>query len=160
MRILVYKRTHNGDPDARGHFGAYDCMGAVRDWVYDAVIGVGGAGREAQASGISGQVNWIGIGPHKTYNGLRGPVVTFDHYLDFGTSGPDFRTLAPTLAERIYADNIRAILHGVTRRESAEARAIVELAVDAPPSVGHLPTAPRRPGRSCRKRRRTPGGTC
>jgi hypothetical protein len=31
MRVLVYKRTHNGDPDASGCFGAYDCIGTVRD---------------------------------------------------------------------------------------------------------------------------------
>ena len=49
MKVLVYKRTHNGDPDANGCFGAYDCMGTVRDRQYDAVIGVGGIGPEAQA---------------------------------------------------------------------------------------------------------------
>ncbi len=64
MRVLVYKRTHNGDPDASGCFGANNCMGAVRDREYDAVVGVGGIGPEAVLNGIDGQVNWIGIGPH------------------------------------------------------------------------------------------------
>ena len=35
MRVLVYKRTHVGDPDARGRFGIHDCMGQDRSWHYD-----------------------------------------------------------------------------------------------------------------------------
>lgn len=64
-RTLVYKRTHNGDPDREGDFGAYDCMGQVRGYEFDAVIGIGGLGLEAEAWGIAGRVNWIGIGPQK-----------------------------------------------------------------------------------------------
>ena len=91
MRILVYKRTHDADPDQDGYFGAYDCMGCVRNLQYDAVIGVGGVGPEAIANGISGKINWIGIGPHKSFvQGKRGPEVTFDHFLDFGKNGPAF----------------------------------------------------------------------
>jgi hypothetical protein len=29
VRVLVYKRTHNGDPDQFGCFGVHDCMGEV-----------------------------------------------------------------------------------------------------------------------------------
>src|SRR6266487_386945 len=65
MRILVYKRTHNGDPDSNGCFGIDDCMGMVRYRPFDAVIGIGGIGSDAQANGIAGKVNWIGIGPRK-----------------------------------------------------------------------------------------------
>jgi len=61
MRILVYKRTHTGDPDLNGCFGVYDCMGSVMNLQYDAVIGVGDIGFEAQAIGISGKISWIGI---------------------------------------------------------------------------------------------------
>jgi hypothetical protein len=39
MRILTYKRTHVGDPDQDGRFGIYDCMGRVRNYPFDAVIG-------------------------------------------------------------------------------------------------------------------------
>jgi hypothetical protein len=49
-RILVYKRTHNGDPDQNGCFGAEDCMGMVRERHFDAVIGIGGIGGRAIAS--------------------------------------------------------------------------------------------------------------
>ena len=102
MRVLVYKRTHSGDPDANGCFGVYDCMGSVRNRDFDAVIGVGGIGPEARANGIAGKVNWLGSGPNKVaVAGKRGPEVTFDHFLDYGTSGPDFRELAPVLAEHM-----------------------------------------------------------
>ena len=98
MRILVYKRTHNGDPDD-GCFGVSDCMGAVRSRQFDAVIGVGGIGAWAQREGIAGKLNWVGVGPRKTaVRGYRGPLVAFDRFVDFGCSGADFRSLAPALA--------------------------------------------------------------
>src|SRR5688500_9566396 len=129
MRVLVYKRTHNGDPDGDGCFGAYDCMGNVREREFDAVLGVVGIDPEAQAGGIDGQVNWIGIGPHKQHvRGKRGPVVLFDHFLDFGTDGPDFREMAPQLAARMYGDNVRSILDGMSDAEQEEAEGIVQLA--------------------------------
>jgi hypothetical protein len=65
MRTLVYLRNHSGDPDEEGVFGVNDCMGQVRFWGFEAVIGVGGMGAEAQSWGISGKVTWIGIGPQK-----------------------------------------------------------------------------------------------
>jgi len=137
MRVLVYKRTHNGDPDANGCFGAYDCMGTVRDREYDAVVGVGGIGPEAVSNDIDGQVNWIGIGPCKRYvEDKRGPEVLFEHFLYFGTDGPDFRTLAPQLAARMYGDNVRSILDGMSDAEQEEAEGIVRLADGEPPSPG------------------------
>ena len=63
--VLIYKRTHSGDPDEAGQFGINDCMGQVRRWNFDAVIGVGGVGAKARSLGIDERVNWIGIGPHK-----------------------------------------------------------------------------------------------
>ncbi len=134
MNILVYKRTHNGDPGPDGCFGIYDCMGVIRDREYDAVIGVGGIGPEARAAGIARMVNWIGVGPHKRYVGKRGPEVTFDRFVYFGCDGPDFVTIAPALAKRLYDDNVRSVLHGLTGKEMAEALVIVGLADDAPPS--------------------------
>jgi hypothetical protein len=135
MRVLVYKRTHNGDPDRNGCFGAEDCMGTVRTRRFDAVIGVGGIGSEAFSNGIAGQINWIGIGPHKTTKrGYRGPIVTFDHFLDFGKEGPDFQDLAPTLAERMYANNIRHVMDGLREEEYQEVLNILRLAEEEPPS--------------------------
>jgi hypothetical protein len=131
MNILVYKRTHESDPDADGCFGVYDCMGRVRDREYDAVIGVGGIGREAQENGIAGMINWIGVGPHKRYVGKRGPEVTFDRFVYYGCDGPDFSRNAPALAKRMYDRNVRSVLRGLTDEELTEALAIVALADDA-----------------------------
>ena len=128
QRILIYKRTHNGDPDANGCFGIHDCMGSFRARDFDAVIGIGGVGAKARANGIAGKINWIGVGPHKVAVGKRGPEVTFDHFLDYGTHGSEFRMLAPHLAERIYRDNVRVLLHGFTPEELAEANEIVRRA--------------------------------
>jgi hypothetical protein len=57
MKTLVYKRTHNGDPDVEGRFGIHDCMGQVRGYGFEAVIGVGGVGDEPEAWGIAGKLN-------------------------------------------------------------------------------------------------------
>ena len=80
MRTLVYKRTHNGDPDALGQFGIHDCMGSVRAREYDAVIGIGGIGDEPKKQGIAGKINWIGVGPQKFGKPDR-PLVTFVRFL-------------------------------------------------------------------------------
>ena len=65
VRTLVYKRTHPGDPNKRGHFGNEDCMGRVRSWDFDAVIGVGGIGSESSSHGLDYKINWVGIGARK-----------------------------------------------------------------------------------------------
>jgi len=111
VRVLVYKRTHVGDPDARGRFGIDDCMGQDRSWHYDAVVGVGGLGAQPRWHHIARKVTWIGIGPHKTeVVGKRGPLVTFDRFRLFDDMGPSFDDLAPTLAKRIYERRIRATI--------------------------------------------------
>lgn len=50
MRTLIYKRTHPGDPDETGRFGIHDCMGKVRSWQFDAVVGEGGIGPEPRGT--------------------------------------------------------------------------------------------------------------
>src|SRR5215471_8860220 len=63
MRTLVYKMTHIGDPDpATGLWGETGCMGQVRSYQFDAVIGIGGT---SAIDGIAGKIVWIGTGPHK-----------------------------------------------------------------------------------------------
>lgn len=159
MRTLIYKRTHNGDPDDAGCFGCRDCMGSVRGWQFDAVIGVGGIGDEARSAGITERLNWVGIGPRKTFaGGLRGPLVTFDRFLMLGSAGPLLGELAPALAARMYGHNVRLLIDGLTERERAEAEGILALAADAPPSRGverlqgsdtKQPRCAARPRRSC-----------
>ena len=136
MRVLIYKRTHNGDPDRLGRFGIHDCMGSVRKHEFDAVIGVGGIGPEAQANGIGGQINWIGVGVHKApLRGGRGPIITFDHFVEYGIDGPDFRSVAPQLANQIYEGRVR---HQIVDADDEEVKLILSMAEDAPPSGGRV----------------------
>jgi hypothetical protein len=109
-------------------------MGQVRGYGYDAVIGVAGVGDEPEAWGIAGKVNWIGIRPHKADAGKRGPLVTFDHFRQFASDAPDFVALAPKLASRMYANNVRLVMDDVDEVERKEIAAILELARSAPPS--------------------------
>jgi hypothetical protein len=80
--IMIYKMTHIGDPDPKlGVWGVFDCMGSMRGWPFDAVIGIGGA----YAADIANRVAWIGIG-QKTIDdkSARGPILTFKHFLWLG----------------------------------------------------------------------------
>ena len=135
MRTLVYKRTHPGDPDSGGRFGIANCMGQVRSWDFDSVIGVGGIGPEPSSHDLDGKVNWIGIGARKHFGSdSRRPVVTFDRFVLYEAEGPDFATLAPTLARRLYGRNVRVLLHNVSDQERREIRRILALAANAPAS--------------------------
>ncbi len=137
MRTLVYKRTHHGDPDESGVFGIHDCMGRVRSWNFEAVIGVGGARPDAGSEDIAFKVNWIGIGPRKRdVPGKRGPLVTFEHFKFYGGKGPSFEALAPVLSERIYSRNVRVAMNGLSDVEQAEVDAILDKARKVPPSPG------------------------
>lgn len=134
MRTLIYKRTHCGDPDpAKGEFGNNDCMGTIRNWAFDAVIGIGGIGREAESYGIARRLNWIGVGPHKTISNNH-PRVTFDHFLYYGEQGPLLEEIAPVLARRMYGRNVRVRVHPLTNEERLEQEKILALASGAPPS--------------------------
>jgi|ERR1022692_1151796 hypothetical protein len=130
MRTLVYKRTHNGDPDSLGQFGIHDCMGSVRARDYEAVIGVGGIGDEPRKHGIAAKINWIGVGPHKFGRADR-PLVTFDHFLYFGEKGPPLNQYAPSLANHIYGRNVRTLM-SFTDQERVEVNRILALAKRAP----------------------------
>lgn len=135
MRVLIYKRTHCGDPSKAGHFGIHNCMGRVRNWNYNAVVGIGGIGSEAVTNGIDRKLNWVGIGPHKTtVAGKPGVQVTFDHFLYYGAAGPLLRSIAPTLARRIYRDNVRVVLSAFNDTERAEIQKILRLAAASPAS--------------------------
>jgi hypothetical protein len=112
-------------------------MGGVRAWKFDAVIGVGGNGVEAQSYDINGKVNWIGIGArkHTPPREYRGPLVTFDHFVLFDAAGPDFRQLAPNLAKRIYATLGRCPFIRFNKIEQAEISRILKVAESEPASA-------------------------
>ena len=142
MRVLIYKRTHSGDPDESGQFGVHDCMGQVRRWNFDAVIGGGGVGAEARSWKIDERVNWIGIGPHKKIvAGRRGPLVTFDHFILFGKNAPRLEQVAPALAQRIYSRNVRVLMNGLSPTEEREVQGILRRARNAPPSPRRVASA-------------------
>ena len=146
MKIMVYKRTHNGDPDKYGYFGVHDCMGTFRNRDFDAIIGIGGIGREARAQKIDNKLNWIGIGPHRIGWERRGPILRFEHFCDFDTSGPNFRKLAPTLANRMYTENVRFVIN-LTKKEFSEALEVIKLCAGRRgrkrKKIGKFPQVPR-----------------
>jgi hypothetical protein len=130
MRTLIYKRTHSGDPNYEGVFGSSDCMGRVRGWQYDAVIGIGGIGGEPKRRGIAGRLTWVGIGPHKIYEpNLHSPRVTFDHFWYLGERGPLLEVAYPALASRMYEKNVRVLIHSPSTRT---------LFCEHPPAAGEL----------------------
>jgi hypothetical protein len=161
----MYKRTHPGDPDVRGRFGIQDCMGRVRTWAFDAVIGVGGISAEPESYGLAGRVNWIGIGPHKrAVANKRGPIVTFDHFVLYGSRGPILREWAPTLASRMYSTNVRVLMDAVDAAERRELGRLLALAKSAPPSSdagvrGLITSEPCAPGTRSKGRRKSDGAT-
>jgi hypothetical protein len=113
MRVLIYKRTHPDDPNEDGVFGCQDCMGAVRRRRFDAVIGVGGVGAEAQRWRIDRRLNWVGVGAHPSASfavGDRGPLITFDRYLLLEEQGPELKSIAPALARYMYSVHRRVIM--------------------------------------------------
>jgi hypothetical protein len=139
MRTFIYKRTHKGDPDKAGCFGIYDCMGRFRHCDFDAVIGVGGIGRQAKAAGIDGRLNWIGIGPRKEpHHGISGPVVTFDHFVLFEEKGKKLFAMAPILARRMYSRHGPRFLFNdkFNEAEQTEIARILRMAKTEPRSAG------------------------
>jgi hypothetical protein len=135
MRVLIYKRTHPGDPSIEGVFGYEDCMGAVRGRRFDAVIGVGGIGPESQGWGIDRRLNWVGVGAHPSESipiGFRGPLVTFDRFLLLETQGPELQIIAPALARYMYDVNRRVVMSdGLNHLLQGEIQKILSLATRA-----------------------------
>jgi hypothetical protein len=135
-------------------------MGRIRRLPFDAVIGVGGISGEPISQGIAGKINWIGIGARtKPCDGMRGPLVTFDHFMLFEEKGREFDKIAPALAKRLYARRApRFVFNNLNPTEQAEIRRILKMAEDAPPSGGSW----RRSAvlRNHRGRRRCPPRRC
>jgi hypothetical protein len=116
MRTLIYKRTHIGDPDPKtGVFGNHDCMGHVRGYPFDAVIGIGGISKEPRLHGIAGRLTWIGIGAIQLSDNpdrskARAPQVRFRHFV-YLEDGPLLEQDYPALASRMYAGKVRYLIH-------------------------------------------------
>ena len=127
-RTLVYKRTHRGDPDDRGIFGVHDCMGKVRSWSFDSVIGVGGSKPDPGHEGIAGKVTWIGLGPENVGKTARGAILRFRKFRRFDEVGPELKHLAPSLFAHMFLDrHIRALLsQNLKDVEKEEVKQILE----------------------------------
>ncbi len=104
-RVLIYRRTHIGDPCRCGVFGVCDCMGSCRDWDLGAVLGVGGVGAAPRSHGIAEKLTWVGIGPKKgPEKNCRGSLVTSEHFCLMDKEGPLLRDDAPGLASHMCAE--------------------------------------------------------
>lgn len=114
MNTLIYKRTHRGDPDKSGVFGVGDCMGRVRRWSFDAVIGVGGKRPWPRDKEIANRINWIGISPNKTNAAnptWKGPLVRFERFVIYDEKGPKLKRLAPKLFKYMFEDrHVRVVM--------------------------------------------------
>ena len=102
-------------------------MGRVRNYPFDAVIGIGGTGQEPKSFGIDRKVNWVGINPERSPRpDGKGVEVTFEKFLLLEEHGPLLETLAPSLARRMYKGGARILLNNYSDREHREATTILQ----------------------------------
>ena len=148
-RVLIYKRTHRGDPDSRGIFGVNDCMGDFRNRHYDAVIGLGGIAPWPEDRDIACKVNWVGVGPKKYSAEGRGAQVRFEKFRLFDEVGPRIEELAPKLYRYMYVDaNRRTIMSDSLSPELYQEVLGLLALVDG--ANERVTTTARPPKRSCR----------
>lgn len=111
-KILIYKRTHDGDPDTSGCFGIEDCMGRVRSFGFDGVIGVGGVSAWPVSQGLDRKINWLGRHPQPVPSPkprARAPALQFNasDFALFEHFGPQLFSLSPALARHVYGSRLR-----------------------------------------------------
>ncbi len=131
---LVYKMTHKGDPDPdRRLWGVCDCMGKVRGFHFDAVIGIGGTSWWPNEPNRAGEIVWVGLDPHPTpVKAKRGPDVRFAHFRYF-REGEKKRKIPPNLKKAMHKR--RYMLYGFSQAEQQEIKGILELAKKPGPSA-------------------------
>jgi len=138
MRILIYKRTHKHDPGPDGVFGNQDCMGQVRNWNYDAVIGIGGKSPWKGHEDIRYKINWIGLGPQKVESSGRGPAVVFSNFALFEENGTDIKSTYPHLFNHMYGNGKRFDMSSILPEDVfLEVRQILDMALDYPASQSY-----------------------
>lgn len=138
--VLIYKRTHKGDPYFEGVFGRNECMGQVRNWEYDAVIGIGGKRPDSGHEKIAFKINYIGIGAKKGSNNPRDgwPHVVFDKFCLYDEEGELVDTIAPELYKHMYDVNRRVVKSDSLSEDIyKEVLEILKLAENSPPSVNY-----------------------
>jgi len=162
MVTLVYKMTHKGDPNPElGWWGVSDCMGQVRKFPYDAIIGVGGRSWWSNETSRVGEVVWVGIGPQQMSVGSkRGPKVRFDHFRYFSEGDLMLSEIAPKLNKSMHTRRFR--LYNFSRIEEEEIEAILALAQNAEPSAEFVTQAIKKQadGEECRPKSRRRQSRC
>jgi hypothetical protein len=158
MATLVYKMTHTGDPDSDlGWWGVSDCMGQVRGFPFDAVIGISGRSWWTNQTRRRGEIVWIGVGPEKVDEENRGPVLRFARFRHFGEGEQILSEIAPELDKSMHFRRFR--LYAFSRIEEQEIEQILKLALKAGPSAScPQATKTQSDGDECRpklRRRRT-----
>jgi hypothetical protein len=103
---------------------------------FDAVIGIGGIGHEAQVAAIAGKITWVGIGAHRAVSSDRGPQITFDKFVLFESRRKELIDIAPTLARRFYTNHGPRYVfdENLTDVEKLETKRILRMAQSAPSS--------------------------
>lgn len=154
MNILIYKRTHNGDPGPEGIFGINDCMGRIRGLAFDAVLGIGGKYPDPGSEAIALKINWIGIGPKPIAHSdrernYRGPMIGFEHFEHFFENGKSVIAEAPRLYERMFLERRARYVFSKNLPEDiqAEVHRIIEGVRSKPPSNGFMPLT--KTGKGC-----------
>lgn len=127
-------------------------MGQIRKRDFDAVIGIGGLGREPCSHNFDRKLHWIGVGPTKlpAEKWMRGPFVVFDRYIDFGSAGPRLEDIAPKLATRLYSSRLRHQMDGFDAQEEREIKALLKLAPRRVKGEAHVIRR-----KKCKPKRRT-----
>lgn len=136
MRVLIYKRTHKGDPNSDGIFGHHDCMGRIRNWNYDAVIGIGGKSPWIEDIDIKHKINWVGLNPKKIKSkNQRGDKVVFGHFALFEGNGACIDEQYPNLFLYMYGSRKRFdMAKELPPKVFTEVKSILESIRDKPPS--------------------------
>lgn len=141
MATLVYKMTHSGDPDTDlGCWGVSDCMGRVRGYDFEAVIGIGGRSWWTNETNRAGELIWIGIAPQQIPGGKRGPKLAFTHFRHFQNGEMMLSEVSPKLDKAMRKR--RFMLYGFDQGQEREIKTILKLAMKAEPS-GCLFTRPK-----------------
>ena len=153
MATLVYKMTHSGDPDFDlGCWGVSDCMGKVRGYDFDAVIGIGGRSWWTNQTSRVGELIWIGLDPQQIPGGKRGPKLAFAHFRPFQEGEQMLKKIAPKLDRAMR--NRRIMLYGFDQVQKREIEKILKLAMKAEPSaiLFTKPTATKVDDHECRRK--------
>lgn len=109
-------------------------MGRVRNFAFDAVIGIGGISAMPRQQGIAGKINWVGRNPRRSTNPIdsRGSLITFarDDFRLFEHQGPLLSEVAPLLSKRVFTSRARFFFLSLSPTEMKEAQQLLRSILD------------------------------